>query len=120
MKLQIKDMFQKRPLYVMMEEQLGCNPLCDHKVPKDVFPLYQGRLDSLFQAFDLSLNLNVNQLLEKMNDIVDTQLLSKCASLDDSQLTMNALLEQQSANSVYQLQFSKQIENMFGQMRKTI
>lgn len=62
LKLQIKDMFQKRPLYVMMEEQLGCNPLYDHKVPKDVFPLYQARLDSLFEAFNLQLKVCVSQL----------------------------------------------------------
>ena len=85
----------------MMEEKLGCNPLYDHKVPKDVFPLYQARLDSLFEAFNLQLKVCVSQLFQKINDVVDTQLLSRRESLDRSQLTMDMLRAKQSANTTY-------------------
>lgn len=30
-----------RPLYVMFEELLGCNPLSDHQAPKDVYPVFR-------------------------------------------------------------------------------
>lgn len=85
-----------------------------------MFPLYQARLDSLFEAFNLQLKVRVSQLFQKINNVVDTQLLSRRESLDRSQLTMDMLLAKQSVNTTYQLQFSKQIENMFGQMKKTI
>lgn len=31
---------QGRPLYVLFESSLGCNPLTDHEAPKDVLPIY--------------------------------------------------------------------------------
>ena len=40
LKLHIKEMFEARPLYVMLEDTLGCDPRTDHEAPKDVFPIY--------------------------------------------------------------------------------
>lgn len=40
----IRDIFAGRPLFVMMEPQLGCDPQTDHLLPKNVYPLFEEQL----------------------------------------------------------------------------
>ena len=37
---ELKAMFDNRPLYILFETILGCNPKDDHKTPKNVFPIF--------------------------------------------------------------------------------
>lgn len=37
---ELKTMYDNRPLYILFETALGCNPKDDHKTPKNVFPIF--------------------------------------------------------------------------------
>ena len=47
----IKDSFHRRPLYIMFESKLGCDPRHDHETPKDVYPLFEDTLVALQEAY---------------------------------------------------------------------
>lgn len=42
----LKDRIHERPLYVLFEPQLGCDPLTDHQTPKDVYPVFSEAISS--------------------------------------------------------------------------
>lgn len=42
---QLRDSIHNRPLYIMMEPSLGCDPMHDHEAPKDVSPLFGSYID---------------------------------------------------------------------------
>ena len=39
----IREIFANRPLFVMMEPLLGCDPQTDHLLPKNVYPVFEER-----------------------------------------------------------------------------
>ncbi|EFO62942.1 Hypothetical protein GLP15_3428 [Giardia lamblia P15] len=42
----LKASIHERPLYVLFEPQLGCDPLTDHQAPKDVYPVFSEAISS--------------------------------------------------------------------------
>ena len=43
----IRQAFADRPLFVMMERKLECDPQTDHLLPKNVYPLYDERISEI-------------------------------------------------------------------------
>lgn len=58
---QLRDSIHNRPLYIMMEPSLGCDPMHDHEEPKDVFPLFGAYVDHA-EAQILSLPTSILRL----------------------------------------------------------
>lgn len=42
---------RQRPLYIMFEPGLGCDPRTDHLFPKDVSPLFAPKINALETSF---------------------------------------------------------------------
>ena len=61
---QLKKIIAERPVYVMFEPLLNCNPLTDHQSPKNILPIFQD-----------DINRTVDELVEQSGEMVKEQII---------------------------------------------
>ncbi|KAH0573249.1 hypothetical protein SS50377_25369 [Spironucleus salmonicida] len=57
--------FEKRPVYVLFEQELNCNPETDHLAPKNLYPIFKPKIEVMF-----------DQILKVINGYTTTELIS--------------------------------------------
>lgn len=63
----LKTSIHERPIYVLFEPQLGCDPLTDHQTPKDVYPIFSEAISSAEKKLgETSVAMIVDELREKI------------------------------------------------------
>lgn len=98
---QLRDSIHNRPLYIMMEPSLGCDPMHDHEAPKDVSPLFGSYIDRAesqiltlpTSVLRLKLEEQIVQLLNGLsseNSELHRQLDNVRSLLADSHLQVNS------------------------------
>ncbi|CAL6110628.1 Conserved_hypothetical protein [Hexamita inflata] len=116
----VEEHFVQRPLYVMFESALNCDPLTDHVVPKNVFPLFRESFRSLEK-------IAIQQVQQKtasfQNKLTDEILRLSKRAFWDSQLVLDNMHKQEGlivALNQIQTELNSDTVNMITQLRKQI
>lgn len=77
----LKTSIHERPIYVLFEPQLGCDPLTDHQTPKDIYPIFSEAIASAEkQLGEMSASLIADALREKVSAALSLEV-SKTSAL---------------------------------------
>ncbi|CAL6057873.1 Conserved_hypothetical protein [Hexamita inflata] len=116
---------EARPMYVMFEEQLDCDPMIDHLVPKNILPIYDQFLKSaeaqlnastFSQTFDL-LN-NIQNVIPDQEDLTGTLKELRIAHLEIREYAKEiSLMQKQQAKAERRLK--KQTSLTFQQLKES-
>ncbi|CAL6027458.1 Conserved_hypothetical protein [Hexamita inflata] len=75
---QIEEFFESRPLYVMFEKELGCNPLTDHLSPKNVYSLFKFIIqDALNKIIDKSKATTFALVQNQLDEIIKQEIFKR-------------------------------------------
>ncbi|ESU44918.1 Chromosome segregation ATPase [Giardia duodenalis] len=86
----LKTSIHERPIYVLFEPQLGCDPLTDHQTPKDVYPIFSEAISSAERKLgETSVAMIVDELREKIAAALSLEV-SKTNVLKAKQKTLSA------------------------------
>lgn len=79
-------MFNNRMLFVMFEPALGCNPKDDHKIAKDVYPIYDTHFVSLLEAYLRKLKTKITEVFNNELQMYTEMLRAKDEEMDKAML----------------------------------
>ncbi|CAL6077252.1 Conserved_hypothetical protein [Hexamita inflata] len=71
---QLEDSVKARPLYVMFEHELNCDPITDHQHPKNVYPLFREQFTQIERSALQEITDFVVQQKNKMIELIIPQL----------------------------------------------
>ena len=66
----IRNVIESKPLFVLFERKLNCNPATDHESPKNVFPLFSERIFEVEKALIGSIKSAVINTNIKITDAI--------------------------------------------------
>lgn len=93
----IKSSFRRRPLYVMFESKLGCDPRHDHETPKDVYPLFEDAFTALQEAYVCKIQ---TQILQFQNDLISYYERTMAAEFGTLVDKLNEMCEKERARAI--------------------
>ncbi|CAL6033140.1 Conserved_hypothetical protein [Hexamita inflata] len=113
-------MFAQKPLYVMMEQCLGCDPRTDHEAPKNVAPVYQAQLDRLQLALKYKLNIILSQMQQLFEQNYDQQVEFQLGEIYAALYHLTASETKNSQFKEFKQSFDKELEQQFVNLKKQI
>ncbi|KAH0573363.1 hypothetical protein SS50377_25483 [Spironucleus salmonicida] len=69
-----QQLFAKRKLFVLFEQDLNCNPTTDHLIPKDVFPIFQTQIAKILKLQQTLFNEELAQQIEFLIPKIESKL----------------------------------------------
>ncbi|CAL6002859.1 Conserved_hypothetical protein [Hexamita inflata] len=117
---QVTQMFAQKPLYVMMEQCLGCDPRTDHEAPKNVAPVYQAQLDRLQLALKYKLNIILSQMQQLFEQNYDQQVEFQLGEIYAALYHLTASETKNSQFKEFKQSFDKDLEQQFVNLKKQI
>lgn len=116
----LKEMFDNRPLYVLFETILGCDPKHDHKVPKNVFPIFCPQQTRLIDAFLLKSRTKIIEVFNTELAHYDAIIRSKDEEVEEALAEIEKRECELAAARGLGSEFRTQLERQFADMKREV